>query len=52
MDELKKVNWMSRTEIQDELESEGFAVFDDEPTEELRDALKDHRHFEGGIDEQ
>lgn len=52
MENLKPVAQMSRFEVQDELEGQGFAVYDSEPTDELKDALKDHRYFEGGINEE
>ena len=36
----KPINRMSRAEIQHELEARGFAVYDDEPTEDLRETLR------------
>lgn len=37
---MKKVKWMNRKEIQDELENVyGVAVYDDEPIKDLRECL-------------
>ena len=37
------INWMNRDQIVAELESEGFACYDSESTDDLREALRDHR---------
>jgi hypothetical protein len=34
------INWLSREEIQEILEAYGFAVYDDEAIEDLREALR------------
>lgn len=36
----KALNWCSRAKLQDILERHGFAVYDSETTEELREAVK------------
>lgn len=34
------INWLSRAEIQGILESNGFAVYDSDSTDDLREALR------------
>jgi len=38
----KAINWLDRSEIQNILEKYGFAVNDDESTDDLREALRDN----------
>lgn len=42
------INWMGRNEIVAELEKEGFACYDSESTDDLRETLRDHRMSERG----
>lgn len=35
-----KINWLDRSEIVEILESYGFAVYDSESTDDLREALR------------
>ena len=37
---LVAINWLDRSQLQALLESAGFAVYDSEPTDDLREAVR------------
>lgn len=51
MDTRRTVNWMSREQVVAVLENYGFACYDSESTDELRDALVENVE-DGTIEER